>query len=235
MRVSVEVCATSVAEARAAESGGADTVEICSWLACGGITPSAGSLMAVQRSVRIPVRVLVRPTPYGFVHSEAEHEVLLNDAQWIARSSAAPRLVTGGLKADGTPDLRMMEPIRQWNAAAESTFHKAIDQALDPLAALERCLQAGVQRILTAGAAPTAFAGMAMLKAMMEASRGRAVIAAAGSISAQDVVAIVEGTGVSEVHFAAQRTAPHGAATRMVPDEAKIEAVMIALDKAGLR
>ncbi|HEY0978897.1 MAG TPA: copper homeostasis protein CutC [Flavobacteriales bacterium] len=234
MRVDVEVCVTSVAEAQAAERGGADTVELCSWRASGGITPSAGLIMAVQRGIRIPVRVLVRPTPHGFVHSEAEQEVLLADAQWIARSSPAPRLVTGGLKADGSLDLRMMAPVRQWSTGAELTFHKAIDAAVDPLSGLEHCLQAGVQRILTAGAAPTAFGGIVMLKAFTEASRGKAVIAAAGGISAQDVVAIVEGTGVTEVHFAAQKAGPYDPA-RMVPDEAKVEAVMIALDKAGLR
>ncbi|MCC6541965.1 MAG: copper homeostasis protein CutC, partial [Flavobacteriales bacterium] len=59
MRVTVEVCVTTVEEAVAAEQAGADGVEICSWLASGGITPSSGLVDAVRTAVRIPARVLV--------------------------------------------------------------------------------------------------------------------------------------------------------------------------------
>ncbi|MBK7483046.1 MAG: hypothetical protein IPI72_09945 [Flavobacteriales bacterium] len=39
-------------------------VEVCTWLDCGGVTPSSGLIDTVRGAkVRIPVRVLVRPGP----------------------------------------------------------------------------------------------------------------------------------------------------------------------------
>lgn len=233
MRVQVEVCVTNVAEALAAARCGADAVELCSWLEVGGVTPSAGAILAVQRAVQLPLRVLVRPDPWGFVHAAPDQEVLLADAEWIARTSRTPRIVTGGLTPDGQLDLSMMAPIRAWGPAGEVTFHRAIDHALDPLLGVERCLELGVHRILTSGAAPRAVEGLRMLRAMVDRAQGKLRIAAAGRISADDVLEVVGATGVTEVHFAAQRASDHGVG--LVPDEAKILRVMETLDKAGLR
>jgi copper homeostasis protein len=96
MRVAVEICVTSVAEALAAERAGADSVEICTWLACGGVTPSSGLVDAVRTAVRIPARVLVRPTPDGFVYDPASLHALLLDAEIFG--GGAIGLVTGALK-----------------------------------------------------------------------------------------------------------------------------------------
>ena len=61
----VEVCVTSVASARIAEAAGADRLELCAELAFGGVTPSAGLLLAVRDVVEIPVHVLVRKGAQG--------------------------------------------------------------------------------------------------------------------------------------------------------------------------
>ena len=79
MQVQVEVCVASVEEAEVAVSCGADRLEICSWLACGGITPSSGLVDTVRNAVRVPVRVLVRPTAGGFDYSASETAVLLKE------------------------------------------------------------------------------------------------------------------------------------------------------------
>ena len=86
-----------------------------------------------------------------------------------------------------------------------------------------------------------------MLKQMVERAGEKLVIAAAGGIHAGNVVELVEKTGVTEVHFSAQKPKegkPSAAAMssshvgvnfEVVPDVEKIEGVMNALVKAGLR
>lgn len=245
MRVAVEICVTSVEEALAAERAGCDSVEVCSWLASGGITPSSGLVDAVRTAVRIPARVLVRPTPAGFTYDQAALHALLLDAEIFG--GGAIGLVTGGLKADGTMDRELMGSVAQLAPESEITFHRAMDHARDPLEILENCLSLGVDRILTSGGAIKAVDGCAVLSQLVAKAGDDCLIAAAGGINAENVVHLVEQTGVREIHFAAQRSGGDagpsvplssgqaGASFVFVPDEAKIEAVLNALVKAGLR
>ncbi|MBK8497951.1 MAG: copper homeostasis protein CutC [Flavobacteriales bacterium] len=245
MPVLVEVCVTSMEEAVAAEACGADGVELCSWLACGGITPSSGLVDAVRGAVRIPVRVLVRPTPGGFVYNDAEVHALLTDAEILG--GGAIGLVSGGLLADGSASMELMHAVKQVAPESEITFHRAIDHALDPMAVLAECMGAGIDRILTSGGSTLAMDGAGLISQLVKRAGDRFIVAAAGGINAGNVVELIERTGVPEIHFAAQRpksvpvhavamsSANQGMRFDVEPDRDKIEGVMNALAKAGLR
>ncbi|MBK9148954.1 MAG: hypothetical protein IPM12_14185 [Flavobacteriales bacterium] len=243
MRVAVEVCVATVEEAMAAAD--ADTVEVCTWLASGGVTPSNGLVDAVRSAVGLPVRVLVRPTPGGFVHTGAQAHAILVDAEVFG--GGALGIVTGGLTEAGAPDAALMREVKRVAPESEITFHRAIDHAGDMLLAIDACLDLGVQRVLSSGGETLAIDGAARLKAMVDRAGDRLLIAAAGGINQGNVVELVERTGVREVHFAAQlavKRVVHGAAMSSThagvsfdtePDLAKIEGVLNALVKAGLR
>lgn len=245
MRVLVEVCVTSLPEALAAEECGADSVELCTWLACGGVTPTSGTVDAVRSAVRIPVRVLVRPTPGGFTFTDPEEHALLTDAE-ILGGGAIP-LVTGALTADGSPNMELMGAVASVAPESELTFHRAIDRARSPMEVLDACLAGGVDRILTSGASSLAVDGIPVLRSLVERAGAGLVVAAAGGLNADNIVRVIEQTGVTEVHFAAQRprsgsahavalsSASYPGHFEVEPDKAKIEAVMNALVKAGLR
>jgi copper homeostasis protein CutC len=233
--VHVEVCVTSVAEAQAAARCGADSIELCAWLASGGITPSAGTIATVERTVHLPLRVLVRPVTGGFAYAPVDREVLLADAVRLAQDLDAPRLVTGGWLDDGGADHAPLRAIRRMRPTAEVTFHRAIDEHPDLLGVLDACIDAGYDRVLTSGGAARAVEGLAMLKAMVRRAEGKLRIAAAGRIDPGNVLRIIESTGVQEVHFAAQRILDTDRPFDVVPDEAKVEGVLNALVKAGLR
>jgi hypothetical protein len=61
-RLALEVIATSVADAVAAEQGGADRLELVVDLSRGGMTPPAALVDEILGRVRIPIRVMVRET-----------------------------------------------------------------------------------------------------------------------------------------------------------------------------
>ena len=56
----LEIIATSLADAIAAERSGADRLELCAALSEGGLTPSMGLVEAVVEGVNIPVHVAFR-------------------------------------------------------------------------------------------------------------------------------------------------------------------------------
>lgn len=231
-RVRVEVCVTSVAEALAAERAGAETIEVCQWLACGGTTPSFGLLNLLQERVRVRKRVLVRPVPGGFSYSADERQVLLRDAMMSGVGDPGCGIVTGGLDEHGLPDVELWKAVRLAAADRELTFHRAVDTVPDPLRAFEVLLLMDVQRVLSSGGQRAAMEGRQVLAEMVRRAGEGVVVAAAAGIGPDNVVAIVEDTGVREVHFSAQIPNADGS---FAPDEARIAGVMEALSKAGLR
>jgi copper homeostasis protein len=246
MRVHVEVCVSSVAEARAALSLGADSVELCTWPTCGGVTPSvalAQLLLPVCRDADA-LRVLVRPGPGGFHYTQEGIALMLSDARAL-HAVGVRHLVIGALGEDGLPHHAFILDCLRALPGTHITFHRAIDRSSDPLLALDRCIALGVHRVLSSGGAPTARAGAATLARLVQRAQGRVRIAAAGAIGPGDVVAVVERTGVEEVHFGAWKhgidggvpmNASHPEEDRpLVPDEAKIAGVLDALAQAGLR
>lgn len=56
----LEVIACSLDDALAAETGGADRLEVCSRLDLSGLTPSRELVASIVQAVRIPVRVMIR-------------------------------------------------------------------------------------------------------------------------------------------------------------------------------
>jgi len=245
MRVRVEVCVTSVAEAVAAAQAGADSVEVCTCLAVGGLTPGPGLVSLVRERLKgtsTRSRVLVRPSPGGFHHTVDERQIILRDALLLAVADDTAGIVAGALRAEGLADMELMELVRATLNGRELTFHRAIDQAADMLAVLDQCIVFGAGRVLTSGGAPRAQDGAPVLKRMVERAGEKLVVAAGGGVNPANVVELVERTGVPEVHFSAQRRVPAtasgtsmGESFMVEPDAAKIDGVMNALVKAGLR
>ncbi|MBK6541406.1 MAG: hypothetical protein IPG10_09035 [Flavobacteriales bacterium] len=244
MNVRVEVCATSFEEATTAERLGVDTVEICSWLSCGGVTPGPGLVRVLRERMRIPIRVLVRCHGGGFNYSAPEKDVMLADMRHL---SAVPgcAVVFGALDGRGDLEGGFLSAVLDVVGDKELTFHRAIDQSRDPQALLEQLAELGVPRVLTSGGETLAVNGAARLRSMQRGAEGRLQLAMAGGINASNVVQLVEATGIAEVHFSAQkassvpahRTAMGSGGASFAPecDVEKIEGVLNALVKAGLR
>ena len=62
----LEICVEDIAGLKAAIAGGGDRIELCSALAVGGLTPSAG-LMAAAAAMPVPVYAIIRPRAGSFM------------------------------------------------------------------------------------------------------------------------------------------------------------------------
>lgn len=200
------------ASARTAAAAGADRVELCSALATtGGVTPSIG---LVERVVAqgLPVHVLVRPRPGGFVHDADERAVVLRDVR-AALAVGAAGIVSGGLTADGRVDADLVARLVDAAGDAVLTFHRAIDAVDDRLAALDVLLAAGVGRVLTSGGAARAGDGLPALAELVARADGRLEVQAGGGVTVHAIPALAA-AGVDAVHLSARRRA---AASRVGP------------------
>jgi len=198
-KVLVEVVVDSVESAVAAESGGAGRVELCADLAEGGTTPSAGMIAECRERISIPLYVMIRPRGGDFLYSDAEIDVMRRDIH-LAEKLGADGVVLGLLLPDGTVDaVRTARLVRQARPL-DVTFHRAVDVCRDPLAAIDALAAIGVDRILTSGQAGSARAGARTIARMVTHAGNRLAILAGGKIDEKNAAAIVERTGVREVH-----------------------------------
>lgn len=215
MSVLLEVCVDDIAGLDAAQQGGADRIELCSSLGCGGLTPSAG-LMAEAATRNLPVIALIRPRSGGFVYSEAEARIMLRDIALAAELGLAG-VAIGALTPERQLDRPQLERlIRAADGRLQLTLHRAFDLVRDPGAALEVAIALGFQRVLTSGGAPSAMAGCAQLAALVRQSQGRIRILAGSGIRPDNVAALLAASGVHEVHASCRMPASEAPAAELL-------------------
>tara|TARA_R110002096_G_scaffold40376_2_gene109832 strand:- start:2289 stop:3050 length:762 start_codon:yes stop_codon:yes gene_type:complete len=203
--VLVEVCVESVAGAYAAVVGGAQRIELCSSLAEGGLTPSAGLCEAVCAAIKVPVFAMVRPRAGDFLYDSTEVDVMARDIESLADRGAAG-IVVGALSSDGRIDHRRMAEFVDLANGLPVTCHRAFDMCRDAEEGLEVLCDLGVKRVLTSGQKATAYDGRAQIRAAVQQADGRIEIMAGCGLRPDHVERLVEVTGVREVHLSAAGT-----------------------------
>jgi len=148
----LEVIVTSVEEAREAEEGGANRLELVQDLHWEGLTPSLATVERVLAAVSIPVRVMVRATP-SFHAGTAGDLVNLQETAYAISQLPVGGLVLGFLK-DKDADLCAIQRVLGVTGTTPVTFHRAIEQVADPFRTIEE-LKAfpQIDRILLNGGA----------------------------------------------------------------------------------
>src|SRR5690606_32459312 len=215
-----------------AATAGVDSLEVCSWLGCGGITPALGLVRVVHAHTGLPVRVLVRPVPGPFHFGPEARAVVLEDVALFCAEPGVRGVVTGALDAAGMPDGAFMRAVLDRANGREITFHRAFDEVPDQVAALERCRELGVHRILTSGGEPRAIDAVDRLRHLTRLAGNMPVIAAGGGLAPDHVRWLVQQTGVPEVHFSAGRATDKPFVT--APDAGKVHAIMQALGRGAM-
>ncbi|MFE5731666.1 copper homeostasis protein CutC [Streptomyces sp. NPDC056528] len=168
-RAVLEVIALDEEDAVAAQTGGADRLELVTDMAADGLTPSGAGFAAIRAAVDIPLRVMLRLTD-GFSAGGPEGVEALVTRAADLREAGADEFVLGFLTPDGAPDLVAVERLIAVLDGCRWTFHRAIDRAADR-DALRKSLAdlPGLDTYLTAGSATGVDDGLATLKA--EAAR----------------------------------------------------------------
>lgn len=198
----VEVIATTVEDARRAEQGGADRIELITGILEGGVTPSYGLIDAVVKAVSIPVNVMVRPHSQSFCYTQDDLLVMREDVK-IIRQVGAAGIVIGMLTPDQTLDLRGLETLLAEADGLDVTFHRAFDEAADQMEAARVLLRyPQVRRILTSGGEKSAIDGAQLIARLVHLTENTQLGILAGSgLSLANIGDFLQRTSVKEIHF----------------------------------
>lgn len=224
-----ELCAETLNAARAAELGGADSVELCARLDLGGITPGERLTSATVEALSIPVHVLIRPRGGDFTYTADEFDLMRRQVQWVKQTGAAG-IVIGVLLADGRVDVGRSRELVELARPLKATFHRAFDETPDIFQALEAVIATEADCLLTSGGAPEVLLGAAQIVRLVEQAGDRIQIMAGGGLRLSTMVRVLKLTGVHFLHGSLTRKMEHGGRENVPPHTAAGEADLLVSD-----
>ena len=210
-RVTLEVCVETVEDAVAAGAGGADRLEVCADLGVAGLTPSVELFHAVRAAVRLPLAVMIRRRPGGFVLAPADLYALEQDIARF-RPLAPAAFAFGALTPDGTPDVPACRALLAACGRVPGVFHRAFDEVEDNAAALEQLIALGFERVLTSGGPGGVAAHLPSLKALVGQAGGRIEVMPGGGVTPASAAGVVQFTRCEHLHGSFSE--PHGRGRR---------------------
>jgi copper homeostasis protein len=196
--VALEVICTSVADARAAEDGGAARVELVTSLDRGGMTPPLELVDAVLAAVRVPVRVMVRVSESHEIRDAAMRTALVEAAREIG--ARAPDGIVFGAVTHGSVDEALLGAVAG-AAGRPVTFHRAFeaveraDDAIDVLAA-----HAAVDLVLCDGGPGSWPTRAARIAAWTTRAGGRLRVMPGGGITGDAVEVLARQPAIVDLH-----------------------------------
>jgi copper homeostasis protein len=126
----------------------------------------------------------------------------------MCQKLSADGVVFGILNPDGTIDKKRCQELIARARPLKVTCHRAFDMTQDPVRAMEDCIEAGFDRILTSGQELQAVKGLPVITDLVKRSEGRIKIMAGSGVNEQCVKEIVEKSAVNEIHFSATTNRP---------------------------
>jgi copper homeostasis protein len=202
--MTLEIVVYNIESAQNAQKGMADRIELCDNPSEGGTTPSYGVIAQVRQHLSIDVYVMIRPRGGNFIYSIDEYHAMRKDIEMCKRLSV-DGVVLGMLTEAGRIDVKYCKKLIEFARPLKVTCHRAFDMTRDAEEALEDCVEAGFDRILTSGRQPNAELGSNLLKQLVEQAGSRISIMAGAGVTEKNVAQLVKQTGVKEVHFSAKR------------------------------
>lgn len=183
----------------AASVAGSARLEVCSRLDLGGLTPSDELARACRAATQRPLMAMVRPRGGDFVYDADEIESTRADIARMKRLDM-DGVVLGVLTSSGEVDVGVVRELVALARPLSVTFHRAFDHVREPLRALDALAALGIERVLTSGGAPDAFAGRSALRTLVDHAGERIVVLAGGGVRAHNAREIVAASGVVELH-----------------------------------
>ena len=199
----IEVCSTSLDDAREAEAGGAIRIELCSAITCGGVTPSHATIQSiVDANLNLDINVLIRAREGGFHYTPSEIDTMCCDIEFC-RHAGVHGVVIGALTAQGDIDIEACKRMVEAAGDLSITFHRAFDICREPLASLEQIIALGCDRLLTSGQQPSAEQGVELIAELVERAAGRIIIMPGAGINPRNIAFIEQKTAATEFHSTA--------------------------------
>jgi len=194
-----EACVGNFIEAKNAKNLGAERIELCENLYDGGTTPSYGTVKKVLEKIKIPTLVMIRPRGGNFCYSSTEIEIMIEDIR-LFKKLGVKGVVLGVLTPNNKIDYPLLKRLLKETGDMEVTFHKAIDEVINPADEVENLAKLGIDRILTSGGCKTALEGVEILNKMIKIANNKIKIVVAGGVSVENFEEVKSKIPSTEFH-----------------------------------
>jgi copper homeostasis protein len=192
----LEVIALDATDAEAAQAGGADRLELVADMSSDGLTPPESVVREVLAATDLPVRVMLRDAA-GFAPADLP---ALCGAAASLREAGASEFVLGFLTGARLVDRRACAAVLAEIEGCRWTFHRALDNAEDPLVAWSVAEGLGCDTVLAAGSPHGVEDGMPVLQELaVRQARHQVALLVGGGLRA-DHVAPLRAAGVNGFH-----------------------------------
>ncbi|MEZ5364698.1 MAG: copper homeostasis protein CutC [Bryobacterales bacterium] len=199
MSYTLEVIAMSADEAREAERGGADRLEIVRDLDQGGLTPTLETVREIRAAVDLPLRVMVRQTA-DYKMRSSEDLQRMRDAAAAFGAMQVDGIVLG-FEQNGQADLESVGAILEAAPRTPATFHRAFEAVRDPLAEIVRLhTLPQIDHILTSGGDGNWDTKMLRLETWRQAAAPSITILAGGGLDLERMLWLTRETALTEFH-----------------------------------
>ncbi len=198
----LEICVDTIEALRRCDVAHVDTVELCSNLDAGGLTPSYGMLKSAL-PMKSKTHVLIRPRAGGFVYTEGEIAAMCDDIEMV-RDLGFAGIVIGAQTESLALSCDTVGKLISCAGDMQLTLHRVIDLIPQPLAALDQALSLGFDRVLTSGQQKSAFEGAGLIAQMQKDFGGRIEVVVGGGVRCDNIAELARKTKAVSFHSSAR-------------------------------
>ena len=196
----LEACVETIQQGLLAEKNHADRIEFCHRLDLGGVTPNHDLIRTAVCTIKIPVKIMIRPRGGDFIYSDSEVSRMKSDIEYC-KSIGVEEVVLGALNKNGVVDFSLTQMLANLAIPMKVTFHKAIDSVNNFMSSLKTLsTMENIDSVLTSGTKENALAGKEYIKKASEEFSGALNIIAAGSITNTNLKEIHSELNMKEYH-----------------------------------
>lgn len=224
-----ELCTDSVEGAALAGQYGFTSIELCSALSAGGLTPSFGLIKQCVDRSKVEVHTMIRHKEGGFQITQEDLMLMRLDIE-AAKTAGAYGVVFGVLDDNNEVSNKNLELVQlSHSLGLKTTFHRAFDFVPDFRSAIEKVVSFGFDRLLTSGLHPKAENGIQVISEIQQ-TFGRKIQVIAGSGISHENALKFSLSGIDYLHFTARKPEREltemGMGCLMVTDVKKIEQIV---------
>ena len=183
MQIIKEVCVDSLEDAVSAEKNGANRIELCGRLDLDGLTPSRELIKESFYTLKIPVRVMIRPKHSSFIYSEEEINTMIEDINFC-KSLGLDGVVFGCLDENSNFNMTQINKLSKIAKPLNVVIHKSIDYTKSVIDSLLLLIKnRNINGVLTSGGQRFAKDSVKTLKKMLDLVPDSFEIISAGGIT----------------------------------------------------
>ncbi len=150
--INCETPKSTASDVVAACEGGATSIELCSSLHVGGLTPSLECVESAGRvcAESVHLKVMIRPASGAYTYSPFDLNTSLSTIRDIA-GTGADGIVVGAVR-NRNVDVELLAPLLEAanHFDLSTTFHRAFDDVADRVRGFQTLNDMGVNQVLTA-------------------------------------------------------------------------------------